>query len=844
MNKKFGLIISFLVFSFLSSLPTFAFNSNISGTLEGSVVDNDTGQPLIGVNIIIMKTKLGGTTNDKGTFRILNIPAGNYSVQFSYIGYKKTTVEDVIIHVNETSRLEVKLEPGDLALDEIIVAAEQLPLKQDVTGTTFIVPQKYFARLPVDNFEGIVASFPGVTRDLHIRGGRKTEVLYLVDGLSYTEAGGATIGGQIPKSAIMEMKIQTGGFEAEYGNALSGVINIVTKRGSDVKEVFSRVHVDHYFNTEETSRTNEFEFSLGGPTKWDDLVYFTAADFRTSYTRWQEDFSLFFDDPVEKGFNSISRLDYNYGDNTRFNLQLIASWQKQREYEFRWRRNLTGLPESEKTTYRISAGMSQFLSDNTFYNVNVSRFHVNTHLGPEKREELENEGLFEYDFFLRYVTDGTRKWWADENQTQWTFNADLTSVYQDAHTFKIGGEITTYTMDIERLKIEPQTTFYGKPLVAEEPLDFSTNYLYRPMSGSVFIQNKFRFVDDGTFSAGVRWDFLDPKASRPNLEWVPEGDEGFKQVINEWVPASFKQNFSPRFGLTIPLSEGDFFFVNFGVFYQFPLFDLLFSGLDINLKKKQNLLIGNPDLRPQKTTAWEFSYRRQIPLGMTVNATIFNKETTNLIDTNTFIASDSKALDDGYFSQYVNNPYGKTTGFEFNLERKAAGLISGRLSYTFMTTEGLSERFDQELNYLQWGFEPFLEVFPLSWDQRHTFDGVFLSDLPMDFTLDVIANYHSPRPYTFFPSRDGIAPPGTNIQPNNKRMENNLYIDVKATKTFTFNRGSSSAWSLLVYMDVRNLFDKKNVLWIASDGIIGGELRDPGAFDTPRRTRLGLEFSF
>ena len=209
------------------------FPFGVTGNLEGKVTDAETGDPLIGVNIIIENTKLGGTTNESGKYKIMNIPVGRYTVTFSYIGYKKHVVNNVSINADATTKLDIKLEMGELALEEVVVTAERMILKQDVTGTSHVIEQRQINVLPIDDFIGVIATQPGVTRDLHIRGGRSSEIQYLVDGLPYTESMGGEAGGMLPKSSIQEMKVFTGGFDAEYGNALSGVINIVTRRGNE-----------------------------------------------------------------------------------------------------------------------------------------------------------------------------------------------------------------------------------------------------------------------------------------------------------------------------------------------------------------------------------------------------------------------------------------------------------------------------------------------------------------------------------------------------------------------------------------------------------------------------------
>jgi len=816
----------------------------VTGTLAGSVVDAATKEPLVGVNIVFVNTKYGGTTNEEGKYKVYNIPAGSYTVQFSYIGYKHYTVENVRINADETTLMNVELELGELALEEVVVTAERLVVKQDITGTSHIVESEQFKLLPIDDFMDVIATQPGVTRDLHIRGGRQTEIQYLVDGLPYTEVAAGAVGGMLPKSSILEMKILTGGFDAEYGNAMSGVVNIVTRRGTTEKMLNVRTEIDHYFSQPETDNESLIEVTAGGPVFSENATFFTATDFRASDTRWNQDFKQFFNDPVMNEFNNITKFDYNVTDDLRLNFQAITSMYKTHDYEFRWRKNLDGLPERKKFSNRVSVGVSKFLSEQSFINLNVSHYYLNTRLGPDSKDDLDTSDLWEYDFLLQYVVNGSRLWWADEKQHQWTLKGDLTTQLNDNSSVKAGFEATYYDMNIQRVKYEPMINFYGKPLIYEDPLDYSTSYKYSPISGAAYIQNKYIFMDEGTLNLGVRYDFLDARAQRPNLEWVPVGADDFEKEIQEWVPASKKHQFSPRLGFSMPASPNDFFLANIGYFFQVPLFDYLYSGLDINLKKKNSVLVGNPDMKPMNTLAKELSYRRKINEDMTFTLTWFDKDTENLIDTKTFIASDSKVLDDGYYAQYVNSPYAHSTGLELTLEKFTPGPLYGRISYSYMKAEGVSERSNEELRYIQWGFEPVNRLYPLSWDQRHTVNALISTRLPDDLTCDLLINYHSPRPYTYYPSPDGFTSPETVIQPNNERMENNLYIDFKVRKSFEFHRTGGGAIGVTCYVDVRNLLDRQNVLWIASDGRIGGELGDPAAYDMPRRTRIGFEFSF
>ena len=158
-----------------------------------------------------------------------------------------------------------------------------------------------------------------------------------------------------------------------------------------------------------------------------------------------------------------------------------------------------------------------------------------------------------------------------------------------------------------------------------------------------------------------------------------------------------------------------------------------------------------------------------------------------------------------------------------------------------MTARGLSGSTDQGMNYFVWGFAVPNEEFYLSWDQRHTIVSEVFLGIPQKMGINLLWRWNSPRPYTYFPSRTGyVADQNIEMTPNNARMRDMSYVDVKIFKQWRMGK----KLSVMTYLDVRNLFDRYNVLWIASDGRVGGELMDPSAYDIGRRVNLGVKISF
>jgi hypothetical protein len=136
------------------------------------------------------------------------------------------------------------------------------------------------------------------------------------------------------------------------------------------------------------------------------------------------------------------------------------------------------------------------------------------------------------------------------------------------------------------------------------------------------------------------------------------------------------------------------------------------------------------------------------------------------------------------------------------------------------------------------------------WDQRHTLKADVLLLLPWRIAANVLWQFHTGRPYTFYPSKDGFTPenPKQLFLPNNRRMARNQTLDLYVSKELFFQGRAGgeigAAPKLTVYLDARNLLDRLNVRWVDSSGRVGGELGDPSAFYSPRRTSLGFSVTF
>ncbi len=817
-----------------------------NGILEGTVKDKSTGESLAGVNVLIIGTQQGTASDQDGRFVIQNIRAGKYDVRFTHIGYQSSVIKNVIINPDLRTRLTVTLESSAINMQEITVIQEKPLIQKDVTGTTFIVSGDEINLLPITNATDVIRLKAGVTTEGNVRGGKTTEVLYLVDGLPVQDL---ILGGRsadLPNSSITGLTFYTGGFEPEYGNALSGVVNIVTKTGTNDHSFFVRADKDNVFGGTQVSKTTQGEISASGPVIRDRLFYFGSFLGMATDTRWWQDMQYFFKSPIEKQFDGFGKLDYLFTPSMRLGVQGLYSHHDWRDYDFSWRFDLNGLPPEKRDAYRIAAMFSHSPSDRFFYTASLSRYSLSSKIGSGSKQDVPVNDPYQYDFFLRYIVDGQRALWSRSTQETYTLKADGTLKAGDNHLLKVGGELNLYNLASDIVKYEPRKTYFGKPLVNEPQLDFSSNYTYHPRSGSIYIQDKIDLADQGVLlNAGVRYDFLNPRANRPLIEAIPVRDTAYVFNYAGSAKSSLKQQFSPRFGAAMQIAENGYLFVNVGWYFQYPLFDYLYTGLDrVALTKGISALTGNPDLDPERTTALEISLKYSFPASNLVwSATYFKKESRNLIDTKTFIPGDSKLAGDFGFAEYVNTPEALASGLEIVVSRERGGWLTGELSYTYMTTEGTSGSAQDAFYIAQYGLPPAVRTFPLSWDQEHTVKAVLTVETPLDLNLHLVSEYHTGRPYTRYPTSNGFLPDtsggGIFVQ-NNARMPSYFNADVKIEKLLSFVENMR----MRLYLDVRNLTNAQNVKWVDSNGRVGGELGDPGGYYIGRRTSLGVQVEF
>jgi hypothetical protein len=223
------------MFSRVVFFITPALFAGSTGKISGRIIDASSLMPLQGANVVVEGTFLGAATDDKGDYVILNVPPGLFTLQITMIGYKRTVMQQVRVSVDLTTKIHAALNPTVLTADESVTVVAERPLVQpDMTGSLASVGADEIQNLPVQSLNDVLEIQAGVVRDgddFHVRGGRAGEVAYWVDGVATTDVFGGGNANPVEKNVIQELQVVSGTFNAEYGQAMSGIVNIITKEG-------------------------------------------------------------------------------------------------------------------------------------------------------------------------------------------------------------------------------------------------------------------------------------------------------------------------------------------------------------------------------------------------------------------------------------------------------------------------------------------------------------------------------------------------------------------------------------------------------------------------------------
>lgn len=578
----------------LAGIPGEGLRAGVTGKITGTVTMQTSGEPAIGVNVQVLETYLGAATDRNGDYFILQVPPGTYSMRISLIGYRDVVVGNVSVSADYTTRIDMAMEERALEMDEVVVTAKRPLVQKDVTSSIQFVGRAQLLRLPVtDTKEGLMLQ-TGVLYDglpvlgglggggrgeprYAIRGGAQDQVHWYIDGVRTVALfeGRADQGGSftdINIYAVEEIQVLTGGYNAEYGNVQSGIVNTITRDGTDrISGSFEYIYGlpgKHHFgpyiyNISDTS-IQEFRqhtvldadsnlvigtldtawwtpyrqsqiydyrqipdrnayFSLGGPLFKignSNATFFGAVQLKEQAyvlphpqdTRDLQNGML--NIAIQLPPNKTLRLSAMYNHEIHSTWQEAGDFSLQAKYYRGWGSIL------ETYTFMTSAQWTHSLSQELYYELKLSQFSFESSEGPSKYHRVGESGdqdIWGFQFYEGYKDEPFHEYaWNLDNQIETGDISLVGSLNWQLNTtnFLKSGFEYRYNTYFEK-------KFHRFPSFTTDSDGWMNRGLpekFHPIQLAAYIQDKMEF-EGMILNLGVRWDNFNP-----NRDWFVSRD--------------------------------------------------------------------------------------------------------------------------------------------------------------------------------------------------------------------------------------------------------------------------------------------------------------------------------
>jgi len=877
-SKRFLLMCTLLIFTI--SLNLF---SGTTGKISGRVTDAKSNEALVGANIILTGTSLGSIVDLDGYYTILNIPPGNYEVQFRFIGYRTYVVKQLQVMSDNTTKLDASMQEDVVTADVVVVTAEKPVVQVNLTSTVATVSDQDIKMLPVQELQDIVNLQAGVV-DGHFRGGREGEVQYQVNGVSINNAYDNKSSIKIDRSIIQEVQVITGTFDAEYGQAMSGVVNTVLKSGNEQFDWNAEVYSGDFLYGNGGNRgltykahpfsTQSFQVTLSGPTGipqtyflfngrryvFDDYLYGTRT-FKPIWSPLKDTLGNivgydFLGDGKEiplgykRDWSGLGKITNKSIEGIEISYQGLFNYSEGVNTDRIWMLN----PDGRKTqkTFSLVHGIdiTHLLSPSTYYTISI---HEN--FFDYKDLVYENFNDPRYDDAGAIVTlpnsdivmQGVDFDRFRQKTDSYIGKISLMSQVSRDHQIKVGGEFQYSDLQFGTSGTLVYLTEGGVTKLiryVDLPPDYPGIQFYKPISGAAYIQDLIEW-NDLTIRGGIRFEYFDARSTLPS-DLANPANAISGAPVSHLKAASIKTSYAPRLGVSYPITTTSGIFFSYGHFYQLPPLRDMFKNSNYNrLARIQGAtsdygVLGNPDVKPERTVQYEFGYKNALSdvLGLSVN--LFYKDIRDLLGVE-FIST----YNDAQYSRLTNVDFGNVSGFTISLSQRRVGIVSSSLDYTWQTAQGNSSDPAETARLAESKLDARPKQIPLNWDQRQTLNASVQLSEPNEYSISTIIKYGSGLPYTpAFGSGFGSL-----IESNSGRKPMGLTVDLRAEKGFSLGGLQMNA-----FLRVFNLFNTTyfNGEVFATTGspdytvnYLGDRLRlaNPLRYFPPRRLEIGISLS-
>lgn len=513
------------------------------------------------------------------------------------------------------------------------------------------------------------------------------------------------------------------------------------------------------------------------------------------------------------------------------------------------------------------------ISSKSFYEVRLNVFGSEYEYGTPDVEDRDGDG--DRDEFLEWDTDqpgphpiyrerddeNERYWWVrgddpgyrKQSSFSTSLKTDFVSQVNKNHLVKTGFETNVVNTEVENVSWTLGIGINRFDIWKQRSFDFAA-----------YLQDKIEF--EGIIAlVGLRFDAFDPNGlgqdiyypADYNYPYSSTGEDGIP-IFNDPKKAGMKYQVSPRIGISHPITDYSLLHFTYGHYFQRPDNYYLYRNNLIQDLTKVGNYVGNPDLDPEKTVAYEIGVEQQLSDDIKFDITGYYKDVTNLMNWHKYVG---RSIGDKELNVYTNADYGNIKGLELTLSKRPSRFWGGNINYTFAVAKGRSSGSGSGSG----SFTSSKRMNLLDFDQTHTVNANVMLRTPEDFGWEIMSfqpfsewagtvlfKYGSGLPYSSY----------GNNKVNDQRRPWTSTTDLKLSRTFTV-----AGYGLNIFMDVFNLFNRKNVNWIGSaqyydsgdpdDDSIKGDpsvvrlsadretyIRNSQAYSYGRRLRFGIALTF
>jgi len=785
-----------------------------TGSVSGRIVDVSTSEGLIGVNVMVKGTYYGAASGINGQYFIQGISPGTYDIEASIIGFKVLLQTGIKVRPGQTTVLDFNMEETVLTLGEEVVVLGSKPLFDvDETASVARVTSEDIANKVVSSVEDILSEQVGVTtqdNEIHIRGGRIDESMFVVDGQSVKDPLSGYSGNLfVNPEAIQDLEIVTGGYNAEYGQAMSGVVNIRLKEGRDHFEGAFKYSSDNWGMDQETINhysTDRIEFNLGGPDPIMELLLpKLGLDLPGAFSIFVNGYGKMYDSnlptasklyphrywsipgmeeqaqddliqsmaPRENNdWHALYKLTWGLSPKKKLSLSYDISLNinqgyfmprafSSTYYPYRYQEILDNYNTITRETRLFNVNWTHTLSTRSFYEITMGRFLTLEHsavqdlhwteyterldLDPINYTVVDQDGNIAITYGDEFYDTGFAPEWYDVSSDNYRFDVDWTYRTQDRHKIKTGIENTL--TEIQVLDIdEPWAGTSG----------FGANYdMYNAYTtfGAFYVQDRITF-EGMTVNIGMRYDYWFPgkyvedAINDPNTVIITdEARKKFEEETFDLFGYKGKGRFSPRFGISHPVTDNDVLYFYYGHFSQLPTFQYVYAKLN-SVSQSTYQVFGNPNLNPKTTVQYELGIKHRFSEDQVLELKAYWKDMFDYETSQTITPSNPKYAHLS-FNMYFNADYARARGVEMIIKSRVfkRWYVDLNFNYSIVTGKSSSPLDNLLVQAGALNEKPLGENY-MSWDKPLQFFTNIYYNHPSNWGASMRLEFGSGRRYT------------------------------------------------------------------------------------------------